>query len=127
MCLDFPLEKKLISSVESREPLKCQSEKVHEEARLPPKPHWRDLVLICEPKNQTAWQKWHKMPVFGANISFELKHFIAFLLPKNSTRHTATSSGLNVENRDSENFNLFNHILLREDGEVPQKSRWLEN
>ena len=71
--------------------------------------------------------KFIKIPVFGTNISFELKHFIGFLLPKNSTRHTATSSGVNVENRDSENFTLFNHILLREDGEVPQKSRWLEN
>ena len=84
------------------------------------------LFLYVSPKS-TAWQKWHKMPVFGANISFELKHFIAFLLPKNSTRHTATSSGVNVENRDSENFTLFNHILLREDGEIPKKSRWLEN
>ena len=51
-----------------------------------------------------------------------------FLLPENSTRHTATSSGVNIENRDSETyFKLFNHLLLREDCEVPQNPHWLEN
>ena len=41
-------------------------------------------------------------------------------LAKNSTRHTATSSDVNIEKRDSETFQLFNHLLLREDGEVPK-------
>ena len=48
-------------------------------------------------------------------------------LAKNSTRHTATSSDVNIEKRDSENFQLFNHLLLREDGEVPQNAHWFEN
>ena len=43
-----------------------------------------------------------------------------------STQHTATSYDVNVEKGESErNFKLFNHLLLREDGEEPQNPRWL--
>ena len=44
----FPWEINWFSSVGSRQPLKCHHEKVHEEARFPPKPHWRDLGFIGE-------------------------------------------------------------------------------
>ena len=87
--------------------------------------HWRDLVTICEPKNQTAQQKWHKIPVFGANGSFELKHFRGFSLPKHSTRHTATSSDVNIENRDSErHFKLFNLVKGRWRGSPKPPFAW---
>ena len=44
------------------EPLKCHHEKVHEETRFPPKPHWRDLVLICEPKIKLLSKNGTKFP-----------------------------------------------------------------
>ena len=61
------------------------------ETRFPSKPHWRDQRNTSE-----------------------------CFLAKNSTRHTATSSDVNIKQRDSETFQLFNHLLLREDGEVPK-------
>ena len=43
-----------------------------------------------------------------------------FLLPENSTRHAATSSCVNVENRDSERyFKLFNHLWWRGSPKCP--------
>ena len=76
----FSWKKSWFSSVGSREPLKCHSEKVHEEIRFPSKPHWRHLVLLCEPKIKLPNKKLHKIPFFGANGSFELKHFRVFFV-----------------------------------------------
>ena len=83
------------------EPLKCQSEKVHEEIRFSSQPHWRDLVIICEPKIKLPKKNGTKFPSLVPTQALNWNTSEVFLLPKNSTRHTATSSCVNVEKRDS--------------------------
>ena len=100
ICLDFLLEKPDFQT------------------RFPSKPHWRDLLLLCEPKIKLPNKNGTKFPSLVPTGALNWNTSEYFLLPKNSTRHTATSSDVNVEKRDSENFQLFNHLLLREDGEI---------
>ena len=127
MCPDVSLEKKsCFSSVESCEPLKCHHEKLHEQTRFPSRTDEISFLYVSPKSN------WLRKRAQNSGLWCQRELWIetlqSFLLPENSTRHTATSSGVNVENRDSERyFKLFNHLLLREDDEVPQNAHWFEN
>ena len=63
-------------------------QKVHEKTRFPSKPHWQDLVFTGESKIKLPQAS--LVPTGALNWN-------------SSTRHTATSSDVNIKKRDSEN------------------------
>ena len=100
------------------EPLKCHHEKVHEETRFPPKPHWRDLGFAGEPKIKLLNQNLAQNSRLWCQHKLWIETLQRFFCCPRIQHDTATSSCVNVEDGEI--------LWLREDDELGN-APWLEN
>ena len=109
ICLLYLKYLLIVWSVESsRTTEMLTSEKVHEETRFPPKPHWRDLGFAGEPKIKLPNQNLAQNSRLWCQHKLWIETLQRFFCCPRIQHDTATSSCVNVEDGEI--------LWLREDG-----------